>query len=149
MMISTPWVTQTLNGEDYSNGDFSPTGGERFVLYAMVQLAATVLFFSMVQRIVATKLFRPDTPSDLANRTRWRNASFALAFGLSIALFFVTVYAWSLWLVVLLSVGITHAYCSARAVRARLRPFGSVPFRSVPFRSDRLTPCPNCPDQMI
>jgi hypothetical protein len=59
----------------------------------------------MVHHVAARGLQAPDTPPLTETQNDWESYGVMLGFGLSIPLFFVTSYAWVIWIVVPLLVG--------------------------------------------
>jgi uncharacterized membrane protein len=95
MMVVMPFVTRTLTPD----GDTSRSNAIRFSLYAAVQALAGVLFILMGWVMRRAKLLRPNAPATLIPNATWQGGTIALMFALSIPLFWVTNYAWVLWIV--------------------------------------------------
>jgi uncharacterized membrane protein len=99
-VILNPFATKLLTTE---SGDTDTVHALRWSFYAGLQVLATVTFLAMVQHMLSAGLQAADTPDDIGPRSRRRAAATLFAFTLSIPLFFVTRYAWLLWLAVSLT----------------------------------------------
>jgi uncharacterized membrane protein len=69
----------------------------RFGFYALLQILESAALYAMVRHMTAAGL--ADIPPQVARRMARRCVLLMLGFGLSIPVFFATVYAWVLWLV--------------------------------------------------
>jgi uncharacterized membrane protein len=101
VIILTPFATKLLS-ED--SGDDN-THAIRWGFYALLQALASLTFLAMVRHAINHSLVDPDTPPDQSRRTSYGVAGPILGFGLSIPLFFLTRYAWVLWIIGPLVVG--------------------------------------------
>jgi uncharacterized membrane protein len=70
-----------------------------FGLYAFVQLLASFVFLVMVHHVDRRGLWAEGCPPDLRRRVDRQSIAMLVGFALSIPLFFVTKYAWVLWVV--------------------------------------------------
>jgi uncharacterized membrane protein len=70
-----------------------------FGLYAFVQLLASLVFLVMVHHVDRRALWAADCPPDLRRRVDRQTIATLAGFALSIPLFFVTKFAWVLWIV--------------------------------------------------
>jgi uncharacterized membrane protein len=100
MQVVTPFATRVLTGE----GAFQT----RFILYAVVQALAGLFFLLMVRQIQVHRLYRSDIPKDRFADAYFGTGSMAAAFLISIPLAFVTEYAYDVWIVVPIVVGLAR-----------------------------------------
>jgi uncharacterized membrane protein len=77
----------------------------QFGFYALLQVLSSAALLLMVHHVAARGLQAPDTPPLTDTQSDWESYGVMLGFGLSIPLFFVTSYAWVIWIVVPLVVG--------------------------------------------
>jgi uncharacterized membrane protein len=77
----------------------------QFGFYALLQVLSSAALLLMVHHVAARGLQAPDTPPLTDTQNDWESYGVMLGFGLSIPLFFVTSYAWVIWIVVPLVVG--------------------------------------------
>jgi uncharacterized membrane protein len=77
----------------------------QFGFYALLQVLSSAALLLMVHHVAARGLQAPDTPPLTDAQSDWESYGVMLGFGLSIPLFFVTSYAWVIWIVVPLVVG--------------------------------------------
>jgi uncharacterized membrane protein len=117
VIVLTPFATKLLSEE---SGDDS-THAIRWGFYALLQLLASVTFLVMVRHAVNRGLVDSDTPADLAHRTFYGVAGPVLGFGLSIPLFFLTPFAWLLWIIGPMLVGRMVAHRDDRNRRPERR----------------------------
>jgi uncharacterized membrane protein len=100
-IVITPFVTRIISeSQDAPPGQTDTSQPLRFALYAVVQVVTDAVFMLMVLRMQRRNLFRANAPASLAFECYLAAGVFAAAFGLSIPLFFITHYAWILWIVV-------------------------------------------------
>jgi uncharacterized membrane protein len=93
VLVLTPFATRVLSGE----GGFQV----RFVFYAVVQALAGLVWLLMVFEIQRHGLHRADTPRDLFKNAYFGTGGLAAGFLLSIPFaFFLSDYAYDLWIVV-------------------------------------------------
>ncbi|MGW4521676.1 TMEM175 family protein [Amycolatopsis sp. NPDC004378] len=92
MMVLMPFATKVI-AED---GGFE----FRFVLYALVQVVALVLFLVMVRQIQRHRLYRADTPPELFGEFYRGVGTMVVAFAASIPVAFVTQWAYACWIVI-------------------------------------------------
>lgn len=97
MIILIPSVTKLLTGN--VNGDLT-VHAFRWGFYALVQVLISATLFAMVRHMSSHHLQVPGTESRDGSDSDWRSYRPMLGFGLSIPVFFVTAYAWVLWIVV-------------------------------------------------
>jgi hypothetical protein len=95
----------------------------QFGFYALLQVLSSAALLLTVHHVAAHDLQAPDTPPLAETQGDWESYGVMLGFGLSIPLFFVTSYAWVIWIVVPLVVGQLGDRRRKRAVtRADPRP---------------------------
>jgi uncharacterized membrane protein len=117
-IVITPFVTRIISeGPDAPPGQTDTSQPLRFALYAVVQVVTDAVYMLMVLRMQRRKLFRPNAPASLAFDCYLGAGAFGAAFGLSIPLFFVTRYAWILWIVIPVGTGIWHRRIQPRRRR--------------------------------
>jgi uncharacterized membrane protein len=93
VLVLTPFATRVLSGD----GAFQV----RFVLYALVQMLAGLVWVLMVFEIQRQKLYRSDTPPDLFRNAYFGTGGLAAGFLVSIPFaFFLPDYAYDFWIVV-------------------------------------------------
>jgi uncharacterized membrane protein len=88
-IVVTPFATRVLN----EDGGFEV----RFILYAAVQVLASVSFLGILWGISRNDLLRPGSPPGLVRSSAVRLGGLAVTFLLSIPLAFVTRYAYFVW----------------------------------------------------
>jgi uncharacterized membrane protein len=95
-IVLNPFATKLLTD---GARDSLATHAVRFSFYAVLQVLAVTTFLAIVHRMVSRNLLADGTPPRL--RAIADDASYGVlaAFGLSIPLFFVTKYAWLLWVI--------------------------------------------------
>ncbi len=112
MIVVTPFATRLLT----VGGNEGPgVHAVRFAFYALVQSVTSVIML-LILRHIASRRLAPDGPAPGSTPMAWRSYALALGFGLSVPVFFVTSYAWVLWVVVPLVVR------GVRRLRAPKRP---------------------------
>jgi hypothetical protein len=75
----------------------------RFGFYALLQVLESGMLYAMLRHLISRKLAAP--PPALASSMTRKCLGMLLGFGLSIPVFFATIYAWVLWLVPLVLAG--------------------------------------------
>jgi uncharacterized membrane protein len=90
LQVVTPFATRVITG----NGAFQV----RFGFYAIVQIAAFVLFALMVNEIERRSLARPDTPPGVLRGTVLRTVGITAGFAVSIPVSFFTDYSYVCWI---------------------------------------------------
>jgi uncharacterized membrane protein len=95
MIVITPFATRLLTAE----GETLDTHALRWGFYALVQLLDSAIMLAMLRHLVTHRQLAGLKPRVLTAMT-WRNLSPALAFGLSIPVFFITSFGWVTWFVV-------------------------------------------------
>jgi uncharacterized membrane protein len=95
MIVLNPFVTRLLTTRGHATLD---THALRFGFYALVQVVEAALMLAMVRHLRMTRA-APETPPAVTTKIVHESYWMILGFGLSIPLFFVTQYAWVLWLV--------------------------------------------------
>jgi uncharacterized membrane protein len=93
-IVLMPFATNVLSSEEND-----ATAKYRWAFYAALQLVAFLLFRQMIVHMLGHGLVVADVPHHLEERTNWRAAGVVLGFGLSIPLFFLTRFAWLLWII--------------------------------------------------
>jgi uncharacterized membrane protein len=84
----------TTNGQDTLGAN-----ALRWGFYALVQVLTSAALFAMRRHMISHHLQQPGTESKDGSDWDWRAYGPILGFGLSIPVFFVTPYAWVLWIV--------------------------------------------------
>jgi uncharacterized membrane protein len=97
-IIVIPFATKLLTS---SGPETLDTHSLQFGFYALIQVLESAAVFAMLQHIISHQL-APDAPRPAVTDMAWRSGSVMLGFGLSIPVFFVTTYAWALWIAGLL-----------------------------------------------
>jgi uncharacterized membrane protein len=105
-IVLMPFVTRII-AEGWGEGDDGTTP-IRFAIYAASQVLIDVVYIAILLHLKNRGLLRADSPPALIPDGVWGGGGIAVGFGLSIPLFFVTDYAWVLWIVVPLAMGLTH-----------------------------------------
>jgi uncharacterized membrane protein len=108
MIVLNPFATRLLTVPG------AETHGLRFGFYALLQVLASTAMFAMLAHMVSHKL-APSLPQRTAIDLARQSFNLILGFGLSIPLFFVTGYAWVLWIVIPLVVGRWRHYRRRRS----------------------------------
>jgi uncharacterized membrane protein len=93
MIVLNPFATRLLT----VSGD--ATHALRFSFYALLQVLESAAMFGVVAQMVRHQL-APDLPQKMAIDLARQSFNLILGFGLSIPVFFVTGYAWVLWIVI-------------------------------------------------
>lgn len=101
MIVITPFATRLLT----TSG--SQTYAVRFAFYSLVQLLDSAIMLAMLRHLVTHRQLAGLRPRVLTAMT-WRNLSPAIAFGLSIPVFFLSTYGWVLWFLVPMALGRLH-----------------------------------------
>ena len=91
-IVLNPFATKLL-----ANGA-PETQSIRFAIYGILQTVTYLLFIGMLRRVKKAQLMSSITPVELIPRITANVAVLATGFGLSVPLFFVTGYAWVLWI---------------------------------------------------
>ncbi|MEV8098159.1 TMEM175 family protein [Kitasatospora sp. NPDC085879] len=94
-IVLNPFATKLLTTE----GDDVETVGLRFGFYALLQFLAHAAVIAMERRMTSHDLRAPDVPPELVAAGEPVLYGVLLGFGLSVPLFFLTSYAWVLWIV--------------------------------------------------
>lgn len=95
LMVITPFATKTLTGP----GDTGNSTPIRFTFYAGVQAVAGLMLFLIGREMRVHRLLRPNASPEL-QREVWRQGlTQVVMFVLSVPLFWLTHYAWLLWVV--------------------------------------------------
>lgn len=95
LMVVTPFATRTLTGP----GDTGASTPIRFTFYAGVQALAGLMLFLIGREMRTHRLLRPNAPVEL-QREVWRQGlTQVVMFIVSAPLFWLTHYAWLLWVV--------------------------------------------------
>ena len=71
----------------------------RFGFYALLQVVESAVMFAMVAHMLSHGL-APRTPRGVVTEVARESFNLMLGFGLSIPVFFVTTYAWVMWIVI-------------------------------------------------
>jgi uncharacterized membrane protein len=91
-IVITPFVTKVLSG----NGAFQ----SRFILYASVQVLASLTFLTIIRVVRRYDLLREGSPPHLVRNTTIRMSGLALAFGISLPISLVTPWAYLCWVAI-------------------------------------------------
>ena len=94
MIVLNPFATRLLTTRGHADLD---THALRFSFYALLQVLEALFMLAMV-RHMRTQREAPDTPPVVTTKIVHESYALMAGFGLSIPLFFVTQYAWVLWL---------------------------------------------------
>ncbi|MFI6448396.1 TMEM175 family protein [Kitasatospora sp. NPDC050543] len=100
-IVLNPFATKLLTTE----GDDSDTVGLRFGFYALLQFLAHATVIAMERRMTSHQLRAPDVPAELVAAGEPVLYGMMLGFGLSIPVFFLTPYAWVLWILIPRAIG--------------------------------------------
>jgi uncharacterized membrane protein len=92
-IILNPFATKLL----IVSGQSLDTSALRFGFYALLQVLESVTMYAMLRHMTSHRL--ADTPPRVAEKMARDTYPLMLGFGLSIPLFFVTSYAWLLWII--------------------------------------------------
>jgi uncharacterized membrane protein len=101
-IILNPFATRVLTAQGQ---DSAGPRAFQFGFYALLQVLSSAALLLTVHHVAAHDLQAPDTPPLAETQSDWESYGVMLGFGLSIPLFFVTSYAWVIWIVVPLVVG--------------------------------------------
>lgn len=101
-IILNPFATRVLTVQGQSAAG---PRGLQFGFYALLQVLSSAALLLIVHHVAAHDLQASDTPPITDAQSDWESYGVMLGFGLSIPLFFVTSYAWVIWIVVPLLVG--------------------------------------------
>ena len=101
-IILNPFATRLLTTPG------QPSSGPRalqFGFYALLQVVSSAALLLTVHHVAAHELQARDTPPLADTQSDWESYGIMLGFGLSIPLFYITSYAWVIWIVAPLLVG--------------------------------------------
>lgn len=115
-IVLNPFATKLLTTE---SGDADTVHALRWSFYALLQVLATATFLAMVRHMMSAGL-APDAPPDLADHAQRRSVGSLAGFALSIPVFFVTNFAWILWIAGPLVAGWTIRWVRRRSPRSEL-----------------------------
>jgi uncharacterized membrane protein len=101
-IILNPFATRVLTAPGPSAAG---PRGLQFGFYALLQVLSSAALLLIVHHVAAHDLQASGTPPITDAQSDWESYGVMLGFGLSIPLFFVTSYAWVIWIVVPLVVG--------------------------------------------
>ena len=96
MIVLTPFATKLLTANEH---DTVGAHALRFGFYALLQVLASAALLAMAHRMMSHHLQAPDAPLAGSDED-WQSYGLMLGFGLSIPVFFITTYAWLLWVLV-------------------------------------------------
>jgi uncharacterized membrane protein len=102
MIILNPFATRLLTAPGQ---DSAGPRAMQFGFYALLQVLSSAALLLTVHHVAAHDLQAPGTPPLAETQSDWESYGVMLGFGVSIPLFFVTSYAWVIWIVVPLVVG--------------------------------------------
>ena len=97
MIVLVPFATKLLTGNSH---DALAVHAFQWGFYALVQVLISAALFAMVRHMISHHLQEPGTEERDRSASDWRTYGPMLGFGLSIPVFFVTTYAWVIWIVV-------------------------------------------------
>jgi hypothetical protein len=107
MIVLNPFATRLLT---VPGPETLQVHALRFSFYALLQVLASAAMFAMLAHMVSHGL-APAIPRPMATNLALQSFNLILGFGLSIPVFFVTTYAWVMWIVIpLLVSGWRHRY---------------------------------------
>jgi uncharacterized membrane protein len=118
-IVITPFATRIVseNGEP-PIGQVDTSQPQRFVMYAIVQVATDLVFVLMVWWMVRGRLMRRSTPPRVMRDGYRGSAATGLGFAVSIPLFFVWSNAWVMWIIVPPAFGVVRRTVQRRSGRA-------------------------------
>jgi len=116
MIVIIPFATRLLTEPGHQSLDVNAL---EYGFYALVQSLGAAIMIIMLRHMAAHRQ-APDMPPLTLTSLAWQSYVLALAFGLSIPVFFATRYGWVVWIAVPLLLR------SLRRLRARKHP-GDVP----------------------
>jgi uncharacterized membrane protein len=96
MIILNPFATRLLTSRGHPTQEAHAL---EFGFYALLQALDALLMLAMVRHMNVGRL-APDSPPEVVITTVHQETALLLGFGLSIPVFFLTGYAWILWIVV-------------------------------------------------
>jgi uncharacterized membrane protein len=96
MIVLNPFATRLLTVPGHETLQVHAL---RFGFYALLQVLGSAAMFAMLAHMISHRL-APAIPEGLATNLALQSFNLILGFGLSIPVFFVTTYAWVLWIVV-------------------------------------------------
>jgi uncharacterized membrane protein len=94
-IILLPFATKLLFS---SSEDDRTVHALQWGFYALLQVLESAALLAMVRRLVARDMLEPHTPPQVISSVVGQSWALILGFGLSIPVFFVTGYAWVLWI---------------------------------------------------
>jgi uncharacterized membrane protein len=95
-IVLIPFATKMLTSQGHDDLD---THAVQFGFYALLEVVAYAMFLALAHRMVSRGLQARETPVSLLSEARAGCYGVLLGFGLSIPLFFVTRWAWVVWVV--------------------------------------------------
>jgi len=96
MIVLNPFATRLLTAPGHPD---LQTHALRFGFYALLQVLVSALMFAMVAHMLSRGL-APGIPRRVVTDIARQSFNLMLGFGLSIPVFFITTYAWVLWIVI-------------------------------------------------
>jgi uncharacterized membrane protein len=96
MIVLNPFATKLLTSNTHQALGVHARG---FGFYALLQLLASACLYAMLRHMVAYQE-ATGAPRPAVSSMAWTCIDLMLGFGISIPLFFVTGYAWLLWIIV-------------------------------------------------
>lgn len=102
LIVLIPFATRLLTVR--GDSDLGPHA-LRFGFYALLQVLTCAVLLSMAHYVTSHGLQATGASVLAGTHADWQTYGLMIGFGLSIPIFFVTIYAWALWFVVPLSVG--------------------------------------------
>jgi uncharacterized membrane protein len=95
MIILNPFATRLLTSQGNHNVYVHAL---RFGFYSLLQALASVLLLLMLRHMISHEQ-APDFPAPAVVANAWQTYGLLVGFGLSIPVFFITVYGWVIWIV--------------------------------------------------
>jgi uncharacterized membrane protein len=96
-IVLNPFATKLL----ITSGSATPL---RFSFYALIQLLSAAVLFNMLRHMTSAGLV-PDAPDGAMREMILHTYGVMIAFGLSIPVFFLTSYGWTLWILAPIVIG--------------------------------------------
>jgi uncharacterized membrane protein len=94
MIILNPFATRLLTSQGNKN---LYVHAWRFGFYSLLQALASVALLLMLRHMIANDQ-APGFPEPVATANAWQTYGLLVGFGLSIPIFFLTIYGWVLWI---------------------------------------------------
>jgi uncharacterized membrane protein len=102
MIILNPFATKLLTAKNHQDLGLHAL---HFGFYALLLVLSAVAMLAMERHMISHRLLAPGAAARPLITADWQSYGMIIGFGLSIPFFFVTTYAWVLWIVVPLLAG--------------------------------------------